>query len=484
MNKKDVLRKFFRGDEIKVFPLARNIEPFSMPRQMVSKVFPLMVASAMLFTACSKKDNAKPENGPKQATNELKVQNEDAYNQDDTFILDNAEWGNVYREAVDKYQLTQQIDREPLSPRQIEDLMNTTQVPLLRDTNFNHIPEDENNFWEIVYNGLAVTKEVQQSPALTMQEKKAYQIMAYKMLSQISKLKGSKVSIDLTDYNNLKTFLYFEKVVQYRDSYSQVMNASKYIINEQSEFLGRYYKDYLNFQKKAEKVPEIEKFAQFLYYDNSSRFMLTYADSVAANDISRKILAKWLKDNRIKDENLWYYTSIDKDITANNTSFYYSRGKNFRAKVAIDSQGKALGGYYTPVGLAAIHETQHLGQRKPASNEAASDNGEKVVYPEALYNPYLNELGPTLYTLALSDAIYKEIHHIDSNTVLDYGAIDMGTHKVKTGELAVWFKQMIDKYPRSSVDKILAQDEVFQKLKEFSLGRTSNTIISQKQLQR
>ena len=73
------------------------------------------------------------------------------------------------------------------------------------------MPENKENFWNIVKNGVKISViDVQNSPILNENQKKVYKVMAYKTLSQISKYKDSVDDVDLNDYNNLKAFLYFE----------------------------------------------------------------------------------------------------------------------------------------------------------------------------------------------------------------------------------------------------------------------------------
>lgn len=107
------------------------------------------------------------------------------------------------------------------------------------------------------------------------------------MLAQISRVKGTKDEVDLSDYNNLKTFLYFEKVLRYGDNYDEVLQKSAGWIDERNEVFGRYYKDYQTLAQKAARYPGTKKFAQALY-DNNERFVISYADSTEANAISKK----------------------------------------------------------------------------------------------------------------------------------------------------------------------------------------------------
>ena len=88
----------------------------------------------------------------------------------------------------------------------------------------------------------------------------------------------------------------------------------------------------------------------------------------------------------------------------------------------IDPKGQTIIDTYSPVGLTQIHESQHIMQVKPASYEKASDNqiASPKVSPQNLQmvNDDLLELGPTLYTLTMSDRIYKAIHKIGATKAM------------------------------------------------------------------
>ena len=262
----------FLTDKVKVFGTERRAKPFVLPGKVLRRVTPFLLASAMTLTACSPKQNQEEkENNGQQV-----------------------DYTEIYHDVVDRYNLTELKAKEPLSQEEINELIIHTDAPELRDRNFNHCPENNANFWEIVKNGINATKAVQNSPALTYNQKKEYQITAYKMLAQISRVKGTKDEVDLSDYNNLKTFLYFEKVLRYGDNYDEVLQKSAGWIDERNEVFGRYYKDYQTLAQKAARYPGTKKFAQALY-DNNERFVISYADSTEANAISKKMLQKWLQ---------------------------------------------------------------------------------------------------------------------------------------------------------------------------------------------
>ena len=262
----------FLTDKVKVFGTERRAKPFVLPGKVLRRVTPFLLASAMTLTACSPKQNQEEKENNGQ----------------------HVDYTEIYHDVVDRYNLTELKAKEPLSQEEINELIIHTDAPELRDRNFNHCPENNANFWEIVKNGINATKAVQNSPALTYNQKKEYQITAYKMLAQISRVKGTKDEVDLSDYNNLKAFLYFEKVLRYGDNYDEVLQKSAGWIDERDELFGRYYKDYQALVHKAAQYPGVKKLAQALYNCND-RFMISYADSAKANALSKKMLQKWLQ---------------------------------------------------------------------------------------------------------------------------------------------------------------------------------------------
>lgn len=372
-------------------------------------------------------------------------------------------------------------ETEFLSEKEIAALMEHPAPTLLKDVNFNHLPENKENFWEIVRNGLEIINtQVANSKRLTDTQKKEYKITAHKMLSQIRRTKGSVDDVDVRDFNNLKSFLYFEKVVQHKDKYWNVLSKSNGVIDERTDFFGRYYQDQETLREKVDKHEGVQKFAKALYACDE-RFVLSYNDSIQANEISRKMLADWLEKQKIEDKNLWHYADCDEYDYCNVLAVYRSRGKNLRVVLGVDPKGDLGDGFYSPVGSVLIHELQHLGQQKPASKETPEDNhkaDDEVKVQKVYFDDFSRELGPNLYSLAIEDKIYKQIHGLEADEVVDYGDIDLGTHKVSIGETAVWFGKMIEKYPHLSIDKLMVEPEVFNHIN--SLGNDTNMHIIRK----
>ena len=446
----------FLTDKVKVFGTSKGSKPFTVRGRVLRKAAPFLLASALAITAC----------GPRQDDDKTRKNK-----------AESIDMQAIYAEVVDKYNLTELKGKEPLSAAEIRDLLENPNAPALKDKNFNHLPENNANFWEIVRNGLQKTKDVQKSPNLAQKLKTEYKITAYKMLSQISRIKGTKDEVDLSDYNNLKAFLYFEKVVEYGDQYAKVFNFNTGAgrINEQDEIFGRYYKDFEALKQKAQKYPGVEKFARALY-NTEEQYIISYADSAKANTISMDMLNDWLKKTEIKDNELFYFTDVTIDNNANRVDHFYKRGSQLHLMFAIDSRGNLGYGYFSPIGVTAVHELQHVMQKKPASAEKPSDNRRQSdKYEEAQFeNGSLSELGPTLYSLMMEDRIYKKIHGIAADKVLDYGNIDLGYRKVSLGETAVWFGKMIEKYPHNSVDKLLQEDEVIRQLDRWGSRENAN----------
>ena len=447
----------FLTDKVKVFSTGKNSKPFTVRGRVLRKAAPFLLASALAITACGPRQDAKKGQNIEKGSFDMRA---------------------IYAEVVDKYNLTELKGKEPLSAAEIRDLLENPNAPALKDKNFNHLPENNANFWEIVRNGLQKTIDVQKSPNLAQKLKTEYKITAYKMLSQISRIKGTKDKIDLSDYNNLKAFLYFEKVVEYGDQYAKVFNFNTGAgrINEQDEIFGRYYKDLEALKQKAQNYPGVEKFARALY-NTEEQYIISYADSAKANTISMDMLNDWLKKTEIKDNELFYFTDVTIDNNANRVDHFYKRGSQLHLMFAIDSRGNLGYGYFSPIGVTAVHELQHVMQKKPASAEKPSDNRRQSdKYEEAQFeNGSLSELGPTLYSLMMEDRIYKKIHGIAADKVLDYGDIDLGYRKVSLGETAVWFGKMAEKYPHNSVDRLLQEDEVIRQLDRWGSRENANT---------
>lgn len=458
----------FLTERVKVFPTEKGVAPFAISKRILQKASPFLLASAMVLSGC----------GRRSETSAFQQKNFLSEEKNKTELK--AEWREVYDDVVKTYHLIGLQDKEPLPPEFVAELMEGKDTPFLSDTNFNHRVEDLDNFWEIIKNGVKVVNELQNSLNLEDAQKEEYRTTAVKMLSQISRVKGTKYEVDLSDYNNMKAFLYFEKVVKFGDDYCEVLETGDGWIDERAEILGRYYKDYLTLEQKAAHHPGIRKFASALYLNND-RFMISPKDSVRANALGQKFLNDWLEDRGVQNKGLWIFTNADEDIFANKIVYWHKRGKPVGIDLRIDATGNLGSGYFSPVGSIIVHELQHVMQYEPASNEKPEDNHVSEMKARDLPSKsfdvgHLSELGPTLYSLMLEDKIYKEIHGIDKNTVLNYGVVNVEGRKTQMGEIAVWFGKMLEKYPFKSVDKVLCQKEVLQQLNMW--GNDNSLLMS------
>lgn len=443
----------FLTEKVKVYSTEKREKPRVISGRSLQRAIPVLLASMMSLTSsCTAKANNYQNNN-----NAVTVAVQDTL--EDVFAP----------------------ETEFLSEKEISALMENPAPSSLNDVNFNHLPENKENFWEIVRNGLQIINtQVADSKRLTDTQKAEYKITAYKMLSQISRVKGSVDDVDVRNFNNLKSFLYFEKVVQHKDRYWNVLSRSEGVIDERSDFFGRYYQDQEALRKKVDTHTGVQKFAKALYACDD-RFVLSYNDSIQANEISRKMLADWFEKQKIEDKNLWLYADCEEYDYCNVLTVYRSRGKNLRIVLGVDPKGDLGDGFYSPIGSILIHELQHLGQQKPASRETPEDNHKadnEVNVQKVYFDDFSRELGPNLYSLAIEDKIYKEIHGLKADETVDYGDIDLGTHKVAIGEVAVWFGKMIEKHPHLSVDKLMAEPEVFNHIN--NLGNGANMQIMQK----
>lgn len=448
--KTDAYTAFLRGtkDKIKAFGTTRDSKSFEIPKKLIRQVTPFLLVSAMTLFVMSR-DNAEAR----------------TLNRENT---------NSFTEVVSEYHLTELQEKETFSREEILQMMDNPNPPELKDKNFNHMPENQENFWEIVLNGISLTNSFQNKMQLSNKVKQEYKITAFKMLSQIQRVKGTKNEVDLKDYRNLQTFLYFEKVLRFKADYLTVLQQSSGVIDERNEAFGRYYQDQEVVSRVVNDNAGISKFAKALYTSND-KFMLTCNDSIQANQISREILGDWLKAQKLEDQVLWRFVDVKESDYPNTLALFRLRGSRVHAVLDIDPTGKIdVGGtLYSPVGSMIIHEMEHVMQSRPASSEKPEDNQKKaedihtVMYN---YDDYAGELGPTLHSLAIEDLIYKRIHRIEKNKVVDYGMLDMGSHKVNIGEVAVWFNQMLEKYPHLSIDKVMSEKEVVNQLMQWGNG--------------
>lgn len=447
----------FLTDKVKVFPTTRKVAPYVLPKRLIRRAYPFLLASAMTFVGVG-------------FTKQSQVAGDDDTRQSSALFMNKKQLTDIYQEVVNVYNLVALKDKEPFSEQNIQNLLSLQQAPMLKDVNFNHCPASQENFWEIVKNGIVITNRLMKSKSLSLEQKKEYKITAYKMLAQLSKVKGTDNVVDLTDYNNLKTFLYFEKVIHYKDDYISVLGRETGCSDERDEFLGRYYKDFEHLVAVAKKYPGVERFTQ-AFYANNDRFILSSKDSVIANQISRQMYHDWLKKQNIKRTDLVSLLPYDEGADYMNTSrFIHHRGNLFFAAVFVAANGQLDYGAYAPVGETSIHEISHLMQFKPSSNERPennrlSDDVAKQLPEDEFTSTIYAELGPSLHSLVMQDQIYKKIHHIKPDKIINYGVSINTLHQsIPVGQLAVWFYKMEQKYPSLSIDKIVSQPEVLKQL--------------------
>ena len=465
----NVLTAFFNGSgrNIKVYP-TQNVKPFKLEKRVVATAFPFLLASAMVLTGCSEKKSPAPQDDSKAKTEVVANPNAD---------LTPAYWNEIYGQVVQRYNLTALKDKEPLSLREIKHLMSDRNLVEPTDTNFNHMPENVENFWAIVKGGIAVAHKVQADSSLTDVVKQKYLDKSIESLSKISKIKGTKDEVDLKDYNNLHAFLFFEKVLHYQTKAGHIFLDTQGWIDEKHELFGRYYQDYLALEEKTKDYSGVEHFAKALYA-STDRFILSAQDSVYANALSRKMFEDWCYKQKMPAEHLGLFIDTKDSYYPNEICFGHLRGYSVGISMEIDAKGQVEaddGMFYSPVGLTEIHEYQHVMSRKPASYEKPEDNKLTSPHdkPENLKrsNALIVELGPTLYTLAYSDRIFKAKNKIDRHDEVDYGKwLQIGQAKLSMGRISNWAGMMFEKYPDLSVDKVMQQTEVLQQLHQWGMG--------------
>lgn len=462
-----------RQDKIKVFPTRKDVKPFSLDSKMLRRAFPFLMVSAMVFTACSDgKEQKSDDNLIKRDTTEVKAATPEN-------SVEQVVWADVYQQVVDKYGLNAFNDTKPLSVKEINQLINTPQDVVPNDSNFNHLPASQENFWEIVKGGVAVLQRLQNDTTVDDAYKQACFKKSIEALSKISKAQWSDNEVDLNRYNNLHAFLWFEKLIKYQNDLEMLFNNKAGWTDEQQEFFGRYYQDHLDFEEKAKNYPGIEMFAKALYAINAERFVVEAKDSVYANALSNKMFEEWRCEQNIPEGNVYAYADAENFSYVNTTMYNNKRGYMVGISLDIDPKGQVEtphGLSYLPVGLIKIHEMQHIlalaakSYEKPEHNYIASEK--KMPSDLQGLNDSYVELGPTLYTLTYSDRVYKAVHKIDRNAEVDYGVnIQVSNNSIPLGKIANWFGEMMEKYPSKSIDKVLQEKEVMEQINAWGMDK-------------
>ena len=143
------------------------------------------------------------------------------------------------------------------------------------------------------------------------------------------------------------------------------------------------------------------------------------------------------------------------------------------ATINVNHKGQLNYGKIAPIGSLLIHEFEHALALNPASNEMPQDNrlsdekAQKLDRDEFTAG-FLGELGPTLNSIERDDLIYKTIHGIDPDDMINYGVtIDTGFKEIPLGELAVWWRNAKKEHPSLSVDEILCHADVMEQLNKW-----------------
>jgi hypothetical protein len=404
----------FADGEVKVFATKQDVKPRKFSGRLLRNVFPVLASSLMMLSSgCAREDEKTDKDGFIDSTN--------------------------------------------ITTEQITGLIRTPAPSVaLWDVDYNHAPESRKNCMKVIRQGLNVINSLSEDSNLSENEILEYKKTAVKMLKRMKLVDGKISNPDLSDAGTLKAFLFFERVVEYKNNYEKVFIDEVGIHNEQSDFLGVNYKDSYRLMQRAKNSEGMLSFADN-FYSCANRFVIPGSDMVYANEISHFILEKWLEDNNLSGVNLYKLTDVDVDNCANMVSWYYKKGKDFRGEIKIDSIGDLGDGCFSPVGVNVIHEMLHVSQMKPSSEQEVKDN-------------LIKEVGPSLTSLMLEDMIYKTIHKIPQDNVVDYGFLEIGKNKTSLGELAVWFRNMTQKYSDKSIDGVLCEDEIFSKLEKIGNG--------------
>ena len=480
MSTSGIYDRFLRGEgKVKVFSTEEKARPIEVYKSLLRRSFPFVMASAMVLSSC--------------CVNSVSGANYNAiqHNIETAISEGSQEFDLLYEKVVDYHKLNNLRDKVPLSDELVGEILSGENLPLLRDLNYNHMPENVDNFWEIVRHGARVCMEdVQNSYRLTSEQKSMYRIMANKMLSQISVVEGTETEIDLSDYRNLKSFMFFEKAIKYKDDYDAVIKQKVGVINEKTEIFGCNYEDFETFYRMASSYEDLVSFSRSLYLSSNKDKMLAIKDSALYNNESLNVLDRWMSEQNIEDDGLYRLSDINESTYCNSVAFYYKRGKDLRIKLDVDQNGDLGRGCYAPVGEIVIHELLHVMQRKPSSAEIPLDNqlssGTVNDRRFEIYDDYIDEIGPTLMSITINDYLYKKAHNVEQNSVVDYGNIMVKGREIKIGELAMWFRGKLEEYKEHnegvlSVDRLLSEPQTFNELKQIANGYipNSNQVINQ-----
>ena len=104
-----------------MFPTTREIEPFAMAKKLFRRVYPFMLASAMVLTGCGKKQEAGKINDSQNGKNRIEIVTDKS--SENKAMVDTINYLDIYNEVVNKYNLAILKEKEPLSKGYIDSLI-------------------------------------------------------------------------------------------------------------------------------------------------------------------------------------------------------------------------------------------------------------------------------------------------------------------------------------------------------------------------
>lgn len=304
-------------------------------------------------------------------------------------------------------------------------------VTAIDDSSYNHILHDSVHFLDVVAKGGEYLKNLDYCDSLSSEQKSTLKNYFSEKLKKIKR--SDDGSLDLTHPQTLKTFLAFEKLNYYKGDFDNVMFRENGWFDEKNDILGCYYQDMLQLCETAKKHPQIVEFAKTLY-NSEKRFMISKEMLPRANEISMQGLPEWLEKYGQTMENTVYFGAVNfLGSEHSNMVIYYDKpGDDLGADLFIDKEGNCGDDTYAPVGSTIKHECLHLMQKTLGQKR-----------PEEF--KHLEELGPTLHSLATEDAIYKQIKGIPLEQEVDYGFLNFGKHKISLGKIANDTRELMQK---------------------------------------
>ena len=262
-----------------------------------------------------------------------------------------------------------------------------------------------------------------------------------------NKIKTQNGLPDVKDADTMKAYLAAYKLLKY--DLNPPINNRADCFNEDSSLLGSTSMAFAQMYQKHKKDPAYLWLEKELYTTDHFK-MLPMNRRQEVEEISNALMQERLQKRFGWDK--MQLESFLEEATGSfrNVTFRYTTDNewnNWTVNVSLLPDGvyDEEAGKFFPRSLCALHELLHVQETFPGEGEN--------------YEQPLGELSTSIQDIVLSDFVYKKLNNIDLKEEIAY---PQQKQSVNYGKLAVFFREMLQKYGEQDITPLLSKPEVEQ----------------------